>query len=199
MEIELLEEGELYHIFNRGINREDIFREPMNYDYFLRKYRENLTDVVDTLAYCLLKNHFHLFVQVKQNVIVPKRKGEGFIKSNASRQFGHLFKGYAQGFNKVYKRTGGLFESPLHRTEVASEDYITSLFFYIHTNAGHHGLVTDFKDWPYTSYHDVLNRNNSIVNCDYVLDWFGGEDRFRQYHSCQHVLVNPSAWMLEDE
>ena len=107
MEIELLEEGELYHIFNRGINREDIFREPMNYDYFLRKYRENLTDVVDTLAYCLLKNHFHLFVQVKENVVVPRRKGEGIIKLNASRQFGHLFNGYAQGFNKVYKRTVG--------------------------------------------------------------------------------------------
>lgn len=199
MEIEKLEEGEYYHIFNRGINRQSIFREARNYDYFLQKYQENLSDVVDTLAYNLLGNHFHLFVYVKENVVVPMKKREGEIRLNASKQFGHLFNGYAQGFNKLYNRTGSLFESPFHRKLVDSDEYITSVLYYIHNNAAHHNLVTDFKDWPYTSYHKVISGDSSIVKGKFAIDWFGGESHFKSYHRFQQKLEKPDVWMLEDD
>ena len=47
-----------YHIYNRGNNYGNLFYIERNYHYFLRKYWEYLNDFVDTLAYCLLKNHF---------------------------------------------------------------------------------------------------------------------------------------------
>jgi REP-associated tyrosine transposase len=199
MEVEKLEEGEYYHIFNRGINRTDIFREQRNYDYFLQKYQECMSDVVDTLAYNLLKNHFHLFVFVKENIFVPRKIGEGEIRLNASKQLGHLFNGYAQGFNKVYNRTGGLFESPFHRKLVDSDEYITSLLYYIHNNAAHHNLVTDFKEWPYTSYHKVMSGDSSIVKGQFAIDWFGGKSQLENYHRFQQKLERPDMWMLEDE
>ncbi len=57
--------GGYYHIFNRGNNRETIFREQRNYYYFLKLYEKYIPLVADTFAYCLLPNHFHFLVRIK--------------------------------------------------------------------------------------------------------------------------------------
>ena len=54
-----------YHIYNRGVNGEDIFVEERNYDLFLRLYEKHLSPVTDLFGYCLLKNHFHVSVKIK--------------------------------------------------------------------------------------------------------------------------------------
>ena len=54
-----------YHIYNRGVDRGNIFFEEPNYEYFLKLYEKYIVPVADTFAYCLLKNHFHLSVRVK--------------------------------------------------------------------------------------------------------------------------------------
>ena len=51
--IEPLEAGNIYHIFNRGINGENIFREKRNYVYFIDKYKEYCSDILETYAYSL--------------------------------------------------------------------------------------------------------------------------------------------------
>jgi hypothetical protein len=56
-----LKPGAYYHIYNRGINGENIFKEERNYAYFLSKYAIYLSPMLETYAYCLLKNHFQLF------------------------------------------------------------------------------------------------------------------------------------------
>ena len=57
--------GEYFHIFNRGNNRENVFYKPENSAYFLKKHTKYLLPILDTYAYCLLPNHFHLLVRVK--------------------------------------------------------------------------------------------------------------------------------------
>jgi hypothetical protein len=54
-----------YHIYNRGVNHENIFFEERNYDLFLRLYEKHLAPVTDLFAYCMLRNHFHLNLRVK--------------------------------------------------------------------------------------------------------------------------------------
>lgn len=54
-----------YHLYNRGVNRENIFIEECNYEYFLNLYWKYIGPAVDTFAYCLLRNHFHLAIRVK--------------------------------------------------------------------------------------------------------------------------------------
>ena len=63
--IELLEPGCVYHIYNRGINGENLFKEERNYRYFLEKYAQYIEPIADTFAYCLLKNHFHIAIRTK--------------------------------------------------------------------------------------------------------------------------------------
>lgn len=54
-----------YHIYNRGTNRENIFVEERNYELFLRLFEKHLLPVTDLLAYCMLRNHFHILARVK--------------------------------------------------------------------------------------------------------------------------------------
>ena len=59
------EEDKFYHIYNRTIDKQPMFRNEGNYSFFLKRYDEYLSPVVDTYAYCLLGNHFHLLVRVR--------------------------------------------------------------------------------------------------------------------------------------
>ncbi len=60
-----LQPGKYYHVYNRGNNRENIFVEERNYVYFLKLYAHHIQPIAETLAYCLLKNHFHFSIRVK--------------------------------------------------------------------------------------------------------------------------------------
>lgn len=60
-----LEPEQVYHIFNRGIDKQAIFFSDEHYRFFLQRYGKYLNDYVETFAYCLLPNHFHLMVRVK--------------------------------------------------------------------------------------------------------------------------------------
>ncbi len=61
-----LEPGCYYHIYNRGINGCELFREPTNYEYFLGLYEKHISPVAETFAWCLMGNHFHLLVKIKE-------------------------------------------------------------------------------------------------------------------------------------
>jgi REP element-mobilizing transposase RayT len=73
-----------YHIYNRGNEKRPIFFKPHNYDYFLDKYHEYMSGFVDTYAYCLLTNHFHLVIKVRPvSVILERAHQVGFDRVNA--------------------------------------------------------------------------------------------------------------------
>jgi len=61
-----IEHGKYYHIFNRGNNYEDIFKEKSDYLQFLSLMDIYITSVADIYAWALLGNHFHLLVRIKE-------------------------------------------------------------------------------------------------------------------------------------
>lgn len=183
MDIQPIIEGCYFHIYNRGVNGEGIFKEKRNYYHFLEKYKFYCGDILKTLAYCLLKNHFHLLVRIKENAEVPRRDGkEGMFRLNASKQLGHFFNPYAQSINKAYNRTGPLFESPFERKLVDDESYMKSMIFYCHRNAVRHEFVNDLREWEYSSYHSVLANDKNIVAVDEVIKRFGSVQKFEEAH-----------------
>lgn len=197
MNIQPLLEGEYFHIYNRGVNSEDLFKEQRNYSYFLQQYTHYCSDVMETLAYALLKNHFHLLVYIKENVEVPNYNGRGTRRLNASRQLSHFFNSYAQSVNKEYKRTGPLFESPFERKLIDDDSYLTSVIYYCHYNPQLHGFVSDFKEWPFTSYHSIIDNNSRLAGFQKVLDWFGGKDAFEKAHAGRYGKEGTEKFFME--
>jgi REP element-mobilizing transposase RayT len=174
-----LEYGKYYHIYNRGNNRQNVFLEDRNYHYFLKLYAEHIEPMADTYAYCLLYNHFHFLVRIKWleeiDTETLRISAEAPSKlSSPSQQFGNFFNAYTKGMNHTYQRTGSMFENPFGRAEVTSEEYFVHLITYIHQNPQKHGLVRDFRTWPYSSYHALLSTKPTRVKRDLVLSWFGG-------------------------
>lgn len=63
-----LQPGKFYHIYNRAVGSDVLFKSDDNYLYFLKKYGEYLGKYVETYAYCLLNNHFHLLIRVNDDL-----------------------------------------------------------------------------------------------------------------------------------
>lgn len=183
-----IEYGQYYHIYNRGNNRNDIFFETDNYNHFLRLYDKYIDPIAETYAWCLLKNHFHFLVRIKDKEEVAKiTLNKGNLDNprilSPSRQFGHLFNAYTQAINKRYKRTGSLFESTFERKLVDSEKYFQKLIFYIHNNRVHHGLVDSMIEYPWSSYLTVTSSKETKLNRGEVIKLYGDLENFKYYHS----------------
>jgi REP element-mobilizing transposase RayT len=181
-----LQPGKYYHIYNRGNNRENLFREERNYRYFLALYAQHVGPFADTYAYCLLMNHFHLLVRIKDLGAVS---GASF---DPSRLFSNLFNAYARAFNKTYGRTGALFQRPFGRIEITDDAYFVRVAVYIHRNPQKHGFVTDFREWSYSSYQAMLSSRPTHIRRADVLEWFGDVAQFTQAHcldSADHELM----------
>ena len=191
-----LEAGVHYHIYNRGNNRETLFRSDENYRYFLQLYALHIEPVAVTYAYALLPNHFHLHVRIRSET-EQRSWAERFgtddfprerLPLSPSRQFSNLFNAYAKAANKTFGRTGSLFQKPFQRIPVTEQPYLTHLVCYIHHNPQRHGLIDDFTLWPYTSYRSLLSSLPSRLDRESVMGWFGGQEGFRRAH--QHNWAN---------
>lgn len=60
-----IEHDKFYHIYNCGINGENLFRKKANYIYFLQQYDKYIEPVAETFAWCLMPNHIHFLVRIK--------------------------------------------------------------------------------------------------------------------------------------
>jgi putative transposase len=195
-----LEPDTCYHIYNRGINGSTVFFEPKNYTYFLQQCARYVHPWVDTFAYCLLGNHFHLLVRVRSEDELSKamiKNKEKPIYWHVSNGFSSFFQSYTRAINKMYERTGPLFESPFKRIAVKEEAYFSQLVTYIHHNPVKHGFVTDFRDYAYSSYHAHLGSSDTKLNQQDVLDWFGGEKAYVEFHAGMDKTRLEQDWFLE--
>jgi len=68
-----IEHDKFYHIYNQGINGENLFREKANYSYFLQQYDKYIDPIAETFAWCLMPNHFHVLVRIKEEDEIDKK------------------------------------------------------------------------------------------------------------------------------
>lgn len=195
-----LDHNTYYHIFNRSNNRENIFKQERNYAYFLKLYAHHIIPVADTFAYCLLPNHFHLSVRIKsvEEIEETLKVSETFRVLNPSQQFSNLFNAYTKAINKACRRTGSLFEHPFGRIPVTSEAYFIQLVTYIHQNPQRHGLIDDFRRWPYSSYRTLFSDKPTQLKRDMVMQWFGSPQQVEQFHQQPMSQGQLAPLLLED-
>jgi len=168
-----LKSGEIYHVYNRGINRQRLFYDNRNYHFFLSKIRQYICPYCDVLAYCLMPNHFHLLVHANEYTNLPFQKTElqlpfvdrepHVMMSRFSHGMQLLLSSYAKAINKNYQRTGSLFTQNTKCKRTSSDaflmDYTLWCFIYIHNNPKASGFTSSPENWAYSSYREYLGKS----------------------------------------
>jgi len=177
----------IYHVYNRGVEKRDIFLDTQDYKVFLGylkdalsypnisqkqkisfylkggtfqgmpKQPKNFHNRITLFAYCLMPNHFHLLLQQ-----TDKDDMKLFMRSVMTR--------FSMYFNKKYKRVGGLFQNHYKASIILEEPYLLHLSRYIHRNP-----LTYTKDLlnAYSSYANYLMlRHTQWVKPDFILSFF---------------------------
>ncbi len=150
--IKVYGEEQYYHVYNRGVNKADIFREDVDYVFFLHLLKRHLSskertdsygrkvrnyrDEIELNAYCLMSNHFHLLLYLKQK--------DGLVHLMRS-----VMTTYTMYFNKKYDRTGTLYEGVFLASPITNDFYLWHVTRYIHLNPA--GIGKKFRTYPYSS------------------------------------------------
>ena len=140
-----------YHAYNRGVNKRVIFKDSKDYSVFLNLMKRHLSEKpvvdkkgrdyswlapdIDLLAYCLMPNHFHLFLYQRNPDALPK-----LLKL--------ISMSYTTYFNKRYGRVGPLFQNTYKATRINDDAYLLHISRYIHLNPKNY-KTWKFSSWPY--------------------------------------------------
>lgn len=194
------EPNRCYHVFNHAVHNNNLFVKDINYQYFLQQLIKHTHSVCQLYAYCLMPNHFHLLIRIKDEDAIIKHYHQRKLIKNPEykpleinqkefdyhdfvmQQFQNFCNGYAQAFNRMFERKGALFLDFIKRKQVKNEKYFTKLIHYIHYNPVHHGFCKDLNSWQYTSFHSFLDNRVTKLEREYVLEWFGGEKEYIEFH-----------------
>ena len=139
---------DIYHVMMRGINHQNIFEEPEDYYQFInildrmRTQYDDLGNPCGTnciyYAYCLMSNHFHLLIRERDEKVGDTIK--------------RIAGAYVYYYNHKYLRDGHLFKERFKSEPVNDMAYFTTLLRYIHQNPVKAGVVTQVKDYEYSSW-----------------------------------------------
>ncbi len=186
-----------YHLYNHANGDENLFRTEDNYLYFLHKYSQYLSPILDTYSYCLMPNHFHFLVYIKsEGELIEFFKNNtknsldfenlytvsDIVNKRVNQQFSNFLNAYAKAYNKMFARKGAVFRTNIKRKPVNNINYFTKLIHYIHSNPVHHGFVDNINDWRFSSYQTLCSTKDTKIERNKVLTWFGGERLFREFH-----------------
>jgi putative transposase len=183
-----LQVGNFYHIYNRGNNRQLIFFERENYIYFLQLVRRYLiANSVDIVAYCLMPNHYHFLVYLRDETLSDAMK--------------LLSLAYTKAINKRFDRSGVLFQGRFHSIHVTETDYLIHLSRYIHLNPVKAKLVQQPEEWEFSSYSEYAGlRSGTLPKTEYIKTQIQDELVYQQFLA-DHNLPNSNGFkrlLLDD-
>ncbi|RJQ36589.1 transposase [Candidatus Microgenomates bacterium] len=183
--------GEYYHIYNRGLEKQVIFNNRGDYFHFLEtifyyqiqnpkpKYSQYRVSkifpidpnkkIVDIISYCLMPNHFHLFVkQIKNNGI-----------SEFMRKSINSFTKYR---NTKYNRQGPLFKGMFNAVRVENDEQLIHLSRYIHLNPLVSYLVKNLNSYEWSSYPVYINLvKEPRVQKGAILNFFKSSQEYQKF------------------
>jgi putative transposase len=174
--------GDYYHIYNRGLEKKQIFNTTRDYNRFLdalfyyilanpkpkfSQYQQtnlhqiiNNKHILDIVCYCLMPNHFHLLL---------RQRDDGGI-SEFMRKFSNSFTKYR---NIKYNRQGPVFQGVFKAVGIETDEQLIHTSRYIHLNPLVSAIVKDLKYYQWSSYHTYTGTNeNPLILKDSVMQFF---------------------------
>jgi REP element-mobilizing transposase RayT len=183
---------EIYHIYNRGIDKRVIFNDKNDYLRFLENLSElntvdtfgglysksflekkclqnnkNQENLVKIIAYCLNPNHFHLII---------KQSSTNGISYFMQR----LGTGYTMYFNNKQNRSGSLFQGKFKAKHIKDNEYLLYLSAYVNLNDKIHKINTKEN---FSSLDEYIKGLNGICDKSIILEQFNNKNSYKKFLS----------------
>jgi putative transposase len=134
-----IEDGLIYHVVNRGNNRQDVFRKKGDFEAFLQALADlKERKPFELYGYCLMSNHFHLLLRPTESTI--SRIVQSLLVSHTQRHHRHHRSG-----GHVWQ---GRFKSPV----IQDDEHLLTVLRYIEANPLRARLVERAEEYPWSSY-----------------------------------------------
>lgn len=193
--------GEIYHVLNRGVNNQPIFKDkrdfqraleifsfyqfirpPIRFSFYERlahsekesflKELDKSPKLVIPLAFCFMPNHFHFLVRQNQ-------------ETGISKLLANFQNSYTKYFNTRHKRIGHLFQGQFRAVRIETEEQLLHTSRYIHLNPYTSYVVRTVGDlitYPWFSLIEYIeNKTESICNTETVLSCFPSKKKYLQF------------------
>ena len=192
--------GKYYHIYNRGVDKRDIFMDKRNLERFVLSVKlfnsvksmgsiqsmklgeggisqlsnsdnfKKMQPLVSIACYCFNPNHFHFIV---------KQEVDGGI----SEFFKRLLGGYTKYFNDIHKRSGALFQGRFKSNLIDNDDYFLKIRPYVNKNylihdipiAKNHLIWASDKEY-HSGEFDIVSKNEA----EELLNFYEGKENFEK-------------------
>lgn len=182
--------GQIYHIYNRGVEKRSIFKDEGDYNRFLKtlQYYQlegpkpklsvylkrdlqnliGLNNTIEIITYCLMPNHFHLLVRQ-------------LMDSGISNFVSKAINSYTKYFNVKYDRVGSLFQGQFKAVLVDNDNQLVHVHRYIHLNPLVAHLISDLRLYKHSSYLEYLDEQSGICAKEEILNYFKSPDSYNQF------------------
>ena len=198
-------EDYIYHIYNRGVDKREIFgcdndrRRFLACLYYFNDSNqttniERVCDIqsrtedgrdklVEILAFVLMPNHYHLLVKP-------------LVENGASDFMKKIGIGYTHYFNIRYERSGTLFQGKYKFVRIEDDEQLNYIPFYIHFNPAElieakwkereihdkDQVLNFLKSYRWSSLQDYLgNRDSSnIIDKEILADYLGSPSELKK-------------------
>ncbi len=195
-----LVEGEIYHVFNRGLDHRPTFIRKRDYirayeslayyrfvqpklrlayflklgqeqkDIFLEKLHQHKTHI-DILVYCFMPNHFHFCVR--------QREPKGISKFLSNFQ-----NSYTRFYNTKNRRIGSLFLDQFKAVRIETNEQLLHVSRYIHLNPYTSFVVKklpEMLNYPWSSSLEYLNKINGFCDTQTILSHFNKLQNYKDF------------------
>ncbi len=188
----IFEKSGIYHVYNRGVGKMNIFKDKQDFRVFLSRLRENIfpenkkggsrhknnkiyerktlpNNSFHLICYCLMPNHFHFLIQQRGEIPV-------------SKLISKVCTSYSMYFNKKYKRVGTIFQDTFKAVVIETNNQLLWVSCYIHENPRKAELVNNLENYKFSSYLEYSGiRDDLLCTKNIILE---------QFHSSKVYLQN---------
>ena len=171
-----ISETRLYHIVFRGINKQHIFEESVDYNKMksiLKEIKEEMK--FEIYVYCFMTNHVHILL---------KESKRGDISLIMKR----LLTKYARYYNRKYKRSGALIANRYKSQPVDVDEYFLAVVRYIHQNPVKAKMVNKIEEYSWSSYCEYLFDKSGLADKEFVTKMLTKEE-FEEFHQFEEENI----------
>lgn len=132
-------DGLIYHVINRGNNRQTVFRNEGDYLAFLNAMADlKERKPFDLFGYCLMNNHIHLLIRPRREPI--------------SRIVQSLLISHTQRYHRFHKSGGHVWQGRFKSPVIQDDEHLLVVLRYIEANPLRAKIAKDAGDYRWSSF-----------------------------------------------